>query len=75
MQVFVNTLTGKTLDIPCSGDDTIATLKKSIQSKEGISPAQQKLIFGGKELEDGKTLKDYDIKEQSTIQLVLKLRL
>ena len=74
MQVFVKTLTGRTMTIDVEATDSITSIKEKITNKEGIPATEQRLIFGGKQLENEKTIADYNIQKESTLYLVLRLR-
>lgn len=74
MQLFVKTLSGKTISVEVEETDRIEDVKAKIEEKEGIPPEQQRLIFGGKQLDGHKTLQDYAVEDGASLSMVLRLR-
>jgi len=72
--VWVRTLTGKTITIAPDIGTTVQTMKCDLQAKEGIPTDQQRIIHGGRQLEDGRSMGDYNVAPLSTMHLVLRLR-
>lgn len=74
MQIYLKTLAGRTIVMSVEPDETVDSLKKKIEQREDVPPNQQRIIFSGKQLEDGRTLDEYSIINRSTLHLVLRLR-
>lgn len=74
LEVYVKTLTGKTVTLAVTSSNTVAELKEMIQDKEGIPPDQQRFVFAGKQLEDDRMISEYHVRNASTLHLILRLR-
>lgn len=73
-QIQIKSINGKTRTIEVEKTDTVMQIKEKIQDKEGILPTEQRLIYAGKNLEDNRTMEDYNITTDSTLHLVLRVR-
>jgi len=74
MRIKVKTLTGKEIDLDVEPEYKISNVKEQVEEKEGIPPAQQRLIFGGKQMDDEKDVASYNLEAGATLHLVLALR-
>ncbi|KAK4444295.1 ubiquitin [Podospora aff. communis PSN243] len=74
MQLKIRTLTGREIELDVEPTDKVAQIKEKVEEKEGIPPAQQRLIYGGKQMVDDKTASDYQLEGGCTLHLVLALR-